>query len=173
MIDLSPVPTVYEHFRTGTAASEDEGRPPPTQKKLVVTEAFFPYTTMELLAGSERSTGLVDPARNYNQAKPHWLEGSKERPADVKATRRKGLDAMLKARPKIYVNILSADALRSALSFTRLPKHTAEAIISSRPFAGIDDLRERVSCVLTAVGHSPMGPRMARELSLQLDFAGH
>ena len=178
MIDLSPVPTVYEHFRTGTAASEDEGRPPPTQKKLVVTEAFFPYTTMEQLAGSERSTGLVDPARNYNQAKPHWLEGSKERPADVKADamlqdRHKGLDAMLKARPKIYVNILSADALRSALSFTRLPKHTAEAIISSRPFAGIDDLRERVSCVLTAVGHSPMGPRMARELSLQLDFAGH
>ena len=106
---MSPVPTVYEHFRTGTAASEDEGRPPPTQKKLVVTEAFFPYTTMEQLAGSERySTGLVDPARNYNQAKPHWLEGSKERPADVKATRRKGLDAMLKARPKIYVNILSA-----------------------------------------------------------------
>ena len=154
-------------------ASEDEGRPPPTQKKLVVTEAFFPYTTMEQLAGSERSTGLVDPARNYNQAKPHWLEGSKERPADVKATRRKGLDAMLKARPKIYVNILSADALRSALSFTRLPKHTAEAIISNRPFAGIDDLRERVSCVLTALWHSPIGPRMARELSLQLDFAGH
>ena len=89
--------------------------------------------------------------------------------------RRKELDAMLQARPKIYVNILSADALRrrSALSFTRLPKHTAEAIISSRPFAGIDDLRERVSCVLTALWHSPMGPRMARELSLQLDFAGH
>ena len=88
MIDLSPVPTVYEHFRTGTAASEDEGRPPPTQKKLVVTEAFFPYTTMEQLAGSERSAGLVDPARNYNQAKPHWLdrlEGSEKRPADVKA----------------------------------------------------------------------------------------
>ena len=72
MIDLSPVPTVYEHFRTGTAASEDEGRPPPTQKKLVVTEAFFSYTTMEQLAGyPERSAGLVDPARNYNQAKPH------------------------------------------------------------------------------------------------------
>ena len=86
--------------------------------------------------------------------------------------RRKGLDAMLQARPKIYVNILSADALRSALSFTRLPKHKAEAIISNRPFAGIDDLRERVSCVLTALLHSPMSPRMAHELSLQLDFAG-
>ena len=58
MIDLSPVPTVYEHFRSGTAASEEDGRPPPTQKKLVVTEAFFSYTTMEQLAGSERSVGL-------------------------------------------------------------------------------------------------------------------
>jgi hypothetical protein len=86
--------------------------------------------------------------------------------------RRKGLDAMLQARPKIYVNILSADALRSALSFTRLPKHKVEAILSNRSFVGIDDLRERVSCVLTALLHSPMGPRMARELSLQLDFAG-
>ena len=73
-------------------------------------------------------------------------------------TRRKGLDAMLKARPKIYVNILSADALRSALSFTRLPKHTAEAIISSRPFAGIDDLRERVSCVRLHCGIRPWAP---------------
>ena len=112
---------MYEHFRTGTAASEDEGRPPPTQKKLVVTEAFFSYTTMEQLAGSERSAGLVDPARNYNQAKSHWFEGSKKRPADVKAdemlqARRKELDAMLQARSKIYVNILSADALRSVPS---------------------------------------------------------
>jgi hypothetical protein len=83
---------------------------------------------------------------------------------------REKLDATLQARPKMHINIIGADTLRSALAFTRLPKQTIEAIITSRPFASIDDLRERVSSVLTAVAYSPLGPRMARELSLQLVF---